>query len=71
MNFVPRLLKAMADSSPAFSPKLACCICLFALRDEVARDAVTVIEGYAVCYNHMGYVAQGNRWHAILKEARL
>lgn len=70
MNFVPRLLKAVADSSPAFSGKLACAVCLYALRDDVAREAITVIEGYAVCYDHMGLVAQGKRWSAIMEAAR-
>jgi hypothetical protein len=59
------LLKA----SPAFSGKLACCICLYGLRAGVARPALTLIEGYAVCYDHMGHVAQGARWHHILQVA--
>jgi hypothetical protein len=32
--------------------------------------AVTVLEGYAVCSDHLGYVAQGTRWQGILEAVR-
>jgi len=38
--------------------KLYCCLCLHA-RAGTANDAVTVINGQAVCYDHMGYVQGG------------
>jgi hypothetical protein len=48
---------------------LKCGICLY-IRTGVAEDAITVIEGYAVCEDHMGYVAQGTRFTAITQAAR-
>lgn len=34
--------------------ELKCGICLY-IKDE-AEEAITIIEGLAVCYDHMGYV---------------
>jgi hypothetical protein len=28
-------------------------------------DAVTVVEGYAVCETHLPHLAQGTRWKAL------
>ena len=49
---------------------LVCAICMYIKSDEPASEAVTVIEGYAVCDDHLGYVAQGERWYHILRAAR-
>jgi hypothetical protein len=49
--------------------KLYCAICLY-VRTGVAAEAVTVIEGYAVCDDHMGYVAQGENWASIYRTAK-
>lgn len=49
---------------------LHCAVCLY-VRTGVALMAVTIIEGYAVCEDHMGYVAQGSRFHAITSAAKL
>lgn len=38
--------------------KLFCCLCLHA-RAGLANEADTVINGQAVCYDHMGYVQGG------------
>lgn len=46
-----------------------CAVCLH-VGPNPNRRAVTIIEGYAVCQDHLGYVAQGNRWSAIYHEAR-
>lgn len=48
---------------------LYCAVCLY-VRDGQAEEADTVIEGYAVCDDHMGYVAQGERFAAIVKGAK-
>jgi hypothetical protein len=37
---------------------LYCCLCLHS-RDGEAAEAETVINGQAVCYDHMGYVQGG------------
>lgn len=37
---------------------LQCAICLY-VNEGGAPDAVTVINGQAVCYDHMGYVGGG------------
>lgn len=38
--------------------KLKCCICLH-IKEGIAEDAVTIINGQAVCYDHMGNVQGG------------
>jgi hypothetical protein len=48
---------------------MTCCICWY-VGGEDPRDAETMIRGYAVCEPHMGYVAQGTEWHAILSAAK-
>lgn len=48
-----------------------CAICMYVPdTPHEANEAVTVIRGYAVCDDHMGYVAQGEEWHAILSTAK-
>jgi len=44
-----------------------CSLCLYVPRstDGTADDAVTVINGQAVCYHHMGYVAGGEHSRAL------
>lgn len=49
--------------------ELMCALCLY-LPNHEPEDAVTVLEGYAVCSDHMGYVAQGTRWYALLEALR-
>jgi hypothetical protein len=45
---------------------LQCAVCLHAdPHDRVRTSAVTVIEGYAVCEDHVAFVAHGERWAAI------
>lgn len=46
---------------------LDCCICIYDLTRKEIAPARTVIEGFAVCDDHMGYVAQGKRWHSIME----
>jgi hypothetical protein len=46
------------------SIELYCCLCLHS-GAEVAKHACTVINGQAVCYEHMGYV-QGGKFSAAL-----
>lgn len=48
---------------------LYCAVCFYT-RTGKAEEAVTVIEGYAVCEDHMGYVAQGERFAAIMRAAK-
>jgi hypothetical protein len=48
---------------------IVCAVCLY-IRTGVAESAITVIEGYAVCEDHLGYVAQGQRFASILETAR-
>jgi hypothetical protein len=43
---------------------LHCCLCLHS-REGVAAEAVTIMNGQAVCYDHMGYV-QGGAFSAAL-----
>ena len=40
-------------------PPLRCCLCLY-VRKGVAPPADTVINGQAVCYDHMGYITGGD-----------
>lgn len=52
---------------------LLCAVCLYAPpvdSDGKANLAITVIEGYAVCEDCLGYVAQGQAFHSILTAAR-
>jgi hypothetical protein len=46
-----------------------CVLCLY-VRSGEAEEAVTVIEGYAVCEDHLGIMAQGLDWHGVLKAAQ-
>lgn len=41
---------------------MKCSLCLYVPRDDsgTADEAVTVINGQAVCYHHMGYVGGGS-----------
>lgn len=48
---------------------MKCCLCLYT-RSGLAEDAITVIRGYAVCADHMGYVAQGTDWYHTLSAAK-
>lgn len=59
--------EALADQNRAMS--LCCAVCLYA-REGQAEEAVTVIEGYAVCDDHLGHVAQGQRFVAIMRTAK-
>lgn len=49
---------------------LVCAVCLYAQDGGKAKIALTVIEGYAVCDDHRGHVAQGMRFALILRAAR-
>ena len=49
--------------------KLYCCICVYS-RSSTAATADTVIRGYAVCVDHVGYVAQGTEWAVIMNTIR-
>jgi hypothetical protein len=50
---------------------IRCAICFYVPETpHEAAEAVTIIRGYAVCEDHLGYVAQGTEWHAILSAAR-
>lgn len=52
---------------------LRCAVCLYARKrpgQKVADLATTVLDGYAVCYDHLGVVAQGEKFHSILRTAR-
>lgn len=53
---------------PAGGVTLCCCLCLH-VREGVASPADTIINGHAVCYDHMGYV-QGGQFSAALSVAR-
>lgn len=49
---------------------LVCALCLYREPGGKANTALTVIEGYAVCDDHLGYVAQGERFAGILRSVR-
>jgi hypothetical protein len=49
---------------------LCCAVCLYDGNDAAANDAATVVEGYAVCFDHLGFVAQGQRFAGIVRTAR-
>jgi hypothetical protein len=52
-------------------PDLVCSICLYIPLPDGVADAATVINGHAVCIDHLGYVAGPIRGHdAILRFAR-
>lgn len=48
--------------------RLLCCVCWY-IRTGT-RDAVTILGGYAVCEDHVGIVAQGQDWAAIIRAAK-
>lgn len=48
--------------------ELVCCVCWYT--ETGATAATTVIRGYAVCGSHMGLVAQGMEWAAIIQAAK-
>lgn len=48
--------------------ELRCGVCIY-VEPGLAPKAVTVIEGYAVCDDHLGLVAQGMRFAAMLEHA--
>lgn len=45
---------------------MVCALCLYN-PDGPRTLAVTVLEGYAVCHDHLPYVAQGTRWYHLLE----
>jgi len=45
--------------------RLCCVVCLY-VREGVAPSAVTVINGYAVCDDHVTVVAGATSWDSIL-----
>jgi hypothetical protein len=50
---------------------MACAVCLYNTPAHgVARDAMTIIEGYAVCWDHVELLAQGTRFADLMKVAR-
>lgn len=55
---------------------LKCALCMFPdpntlpARGRVIEDAVTVIEGTAVCFQHKSVVATGLEWHTKVSRAR-
>jgi len=46
---------------------LICAVCLYNEGGGKAKTALTVIEGYAVCDDHLGYVAQGQKFASIIR----
>ena len=59
-----QLLDWLAEPGPWVPWVLYCCLCLH-VREGVASAADTIINGQAVCYDHMGYV-QGGAFSAAL-----
>ena len=49
---------------------LVCALCMYREPGGKAKTALTVIAGYAVCEDHLGYVAQGQRFAGILRSVR-
>ena len=49
---------------------LLCAVCLYDESRLPPEPALTVIEGYAVCEHHLGFVAQGERFAGIIRTAR-
>jgi hypothetical protein len=58
------------DTEPAEAVRLVCGVHMYAV-EGIAPPADTVIEGYAVCEDHAGLVAQGERFAGILAAARM
>lgn len=51
--------------------KLYCAICMYVPdTPHLPTEAVTILNGFAVCDEHLGVVAQGQEWHTILSVAR-
>jgi hypothetical protein len=44
--------------------RLYCAVCLYA-RSGTAEDADTIIEGVAVCYDHMSYISSTKLSNAV------
>lgn len=42
---------------------LKCCICMFTRMDQDVREADTIMNGQAVCFDHTGYV-RGSSSHS-------
>jgi hypothetical protein len=57
------------EGQPVYAPgwTLHCAVCMY-VKTGPAAEAVTVIEGYAVCDDHVGRVAQGTRFAAIIRK---
>ena len=49
--------------------RLECAICIFVVEDEAAKDAITVLNGYAVCFDHLGNV-RSNQFMQSISAAR-
>jgi hypothetical protein len=49
-----------------------CALCIYAPlgEDRKAKAAETVIGGYAVCEDHLGYVPHGQTWASMLTAAK-
>lgn len=60
---IPRSLRRRARADD----RLDCAVCLYS---HGKATATTVLEGYAVCADHLGVVAQGSTFHSIVRMAR-
>lgn len=58
------------DCRDASCKALVCALCLYMEDGRKANIALTVIEGYAVCDDHLGYVAQGQHFHSLITAIR-
>ena len=49
-----------------------CALCMYETKDcfQEANKAITVLRGYAVCEDHISYLAQGNEWAVIMNAIR-
>lgn len=52
--------------------KLYCCLCLYVpiKKNGQAKKAVTVMDGHAVCYSHLGYFQTTSVSHYISETRR-
>ena len=50
---------------------LFCCVCIYVPpKDGKMRLAWTIVNGYAVCGDHIGYVPHGPAWTGVIEAAR-
>ncbi len=65
------LAEPLPDPPETFDQRLCCVVCLY-IEAGQAKDAVTIVGGFAVCDDHLGYPSgstEVSRWLNMHREA--